>query len=128
MRFIRSTALLAAITFSMGAGAALAEGDATKGEKIFKKCKACHSTEEGKKKIGPSLFGIIGRTAGTVEGFKYSKAMVAYGESGVSWSSESLDEFLSGPKKVVKGTKMVFPGLKKPEDRANVIAYLDQFK
>ena len=94
---------------------------------VFKKCKACHTVEPGKKKIGPSLHGIIGKTAGTVEGFKYSKAMIAYGTAGTVWDDHTLSAYLEAPRKVVKGTKMAFPGLKKPEDRADVIAYLQQF-
>ena len=88
---------------------------------------SCHSLEEGKKKIGPSLYGVIGRTAGTAEGFTYSKAMKAYGESGVVWSAETLDPYLVAPRKVVVGTKMSFPGLQDEADRANVIAYLERF-
>jgi cytochrome c len=106
---------------------AWAEGDAEAGKTIFKKCGACHTLVEGKKKIGPSLYGVIGRTAGTAEGFTYSKAMKAYGASGVVWSAETLDPYLVAPRKVVKGTKMSFPGLKDEADRANVIAYLEQF-
>ena len=105
----------------------MAEGNPEAGKTIFKKCAACHTVVEGKKKIGPSLHGVIGRTAGTAEGFKYSKAMKAYGESGVVWSAETLDVYLVAPRKVVKGTKMSFPGLKNEADRANVIAYLEQF-
>jgi cytochrome c len=107
-------------------GSALAEGDAVAGKKIFRKCAACHTLEPGKKKVGPSLYGVIGRTAGTAEGFKFSKAMKAYGESGVVWSAETLDAFLTAPRKVVKGTRMGFPGLKMPRDRADVITYIEQ--
>ena len=96
-------------------------GDAAKGEKVYKKCKACHSLEAGKNKVGPSLAGIVGRDAGTVEGYKYSKAML---ESGVVWDEASLDAYLKKPKDFIKGTKMAFPGLKKDEQRADVIAYL----
>jgi cytochrome c len=100
---------------------ALAEGDAAAGEKVFKKCKACHSLEEGKKKVGPSLFGVIGKPAGGVEGFKYSKAMLA---SGLTWDDETLAKYLTRPKALVPKTKMSFAGLKKEADVANVIAYL----
>ena len=115
--------ILAAATWAP----AWAEGDPDAGKTIFKKCAACHTLIEGKKKIGPSLHGVIGRTAGTAEGFRYSKSMKAYGESGVVWSVETLDPYLVAPRKVVKGTKMSFPGLKNGVDRANVIAYLELF-
>lgn len=126
MKMTRPMALLCAALVVSGAGIAQA-GDAAKGEAIFKKCKACHTVEPGKKKIGPSLHGIIGMTAGIVEGFKYSKAMIGYGAAGTVWTEETLSAYLEAPRKVVKGTKMAFPGLKKPEDRADVIAYLAQF-
>lgn len=106
------------------ATAAVAAGDVSKGQKIFKKCAACHSLEAGKKKIGPSLHGVLGRTAGTAAGFKYSKAMKAYGQSGVVWNDETLDTYLTAPRTVVKGTRMAFPGLKKAQDRVDLIAYL----
>ena len=100
---------------------ALADGDAEAGAKVFKKCKACHSLEEGKKKVGPSLFGVTGSAAGAVEGFKYSKAMLA---SGLTWDDETLAKYLTKPRALVPKTKMSFAGLKKEDDVANVIAYL----
>lgn len=117
-------ALAVAMTIS---GAALAEDgpDADKGKKIFARCKACHTLEEGgPDRIGPNLHGVFGRTAGTKEGFTYSKAMVAKGEEGLVWSEETLTEYLRKPKAVVPGGSMSFPGLKKDEDLANLIAYL----
>jgi cytochrome c len=123
-----ATALLLLASLSVGIAApARAAGDSAKGEKIFKKCATCHSVEPGKKKIGPSLHGVIGRTAGAAEGYGYSKAMAAYGGSGVVWGEDTLEVYLEAPRNVVKGTKMAFPGLKKAEDRADVIAYLKQF-
>ena len=106
----------------------MAEGDAGAGENVFKKCKACHAVgDDAKNKSGPILNGIVGATAGAVEGFKYSKAIMAKNEEGFVWDEESLAEFLEKPKKYLPKTKMAFAGLKKEEDRANVIAYLAQF-
>ena len=115
--------LLIAGALALASQSALAAGDAAKGEKVYKKCKACHSLKAGKKKVGPSLAGIFGRTAGTVEGFKYSKAMKG---SGIVWDDKTMDEFLAKPKKVVPKTRMAFPGLKKEADRANLIAYMKE--
>ena len=103
------------------AGGAHAAGDAAKGKRGFNKCKACHSLKAGKKKVGPSLYGVFGAKAAMVKGFRYSKGMK---KSGIVWDEASLDKFLKKPRKFVKGTKMAFPGVKKKKDRANVIAYL----
>ncbi len=111
-----------ALMMAMSNGAAQA-GDATKGKKIFKKCKACHSLKAGKKKVGPSLHEIVGKAAASTKGFKYSKAMK---KSGATWDDATLDAFLAKPKKFMKGTKMSFSGLKKKKDRDNVIAYLKE--
>lgn len=96
-------------------------GDAAAGEKIFLQCKACHVLDEGVNRVGPSLHGIIGRTAGTVAGYNYSAANK---NSGITWTEEELFRYLEAPQKIIPGTKMAFAGLKKPQDRANVIAYL----
>ncbi|MDH3662638.1 MAG: cytochrome c family protein [Alphaproteobacteria bacterium] len=102
---------------------ASAEGDAAAGEKVFKKCKACHIIDKEKNRLGPHLIGIFGREAGSVDGFKYSKAMM---ESGVTWDETTLDEYLADPKGYIPKNKMAFVGLKKEDDRANVIAYLKE--
>ena len=115
-----SAALLALVLSSP----AVAAGDPAKGEKLFKKCAACHSLEEGKKKVGPSLYKIFGAAPGQVAKFRYSKGMVEYGKTGAVWDEETLDAWLTKPKNVVKRTKMAFPGFKKAQDRADVIAYL----
>ena len=95
------------------------------GEKVFKKCKACHQVGDGaKNKSGPHLNGLYGRAAGQVDGFKYSKAMK---DSGIIWDEASLSEFLTKPKAYLKGTKMSFSGLKKEADRAAIAAYLSSF-
>ena len=105
------------------AAAAHADGDAVKGKKVFAKCMACHTLEAGKNKVGPSLHGIIGRKSGSVEGFTYSDAMK---NSNLTWDEATLDKYLTNPKAEVAGNKMAFPGLPKPDDRANVIAYLKE--
>jgi len=101
------------------------DGDAAKGEKVFKKCKACHAVGEGaKNKVGPILTGIVGSAAGLNPDFKYSKAMKAAAEEGLVWDNENLIAYLTKPKDFLKGTKMSFAGLKKEEDIANVLAYI----
>jgi len=123
MRRSNLIAALAAGVFTLASHQALAGADLAKGEKLFKRCKTCHSLEEGKKKVGPSLFGLFGRTAGSVEGYKYSKAMK---ESGIVWDEETLDAFLTKPKDLVPKTKMSFPGFKNEQDRIDIIAYLKE--
>jgi cytochrome c len=103
--------------------AALAQGDAEQGEKVFNKCKACHFADQEKNKIGPTLVGVFGRPAGSVEGFKYSDAMK---ESGITWDEATIDEYIANPKKVVPKGKMAFAGLPEEQDRADVIAYLKE--
>lgn len=96
-------------------------GDAAKGEKIFGQCKTCHVAEKGVNRVGPSLWAVVGRTAGSIANYKYSPANK---NSGLVWSDSQLFTYLEAPQKVVPGTKMAFAGLKKPQDRADVIAYL----
>ena len=95
--------------------------DPIKGQKVFKKCVACHSLQEGKNKMGPTLYNLLGRKAGSVEGYKYSKAMK---NSDVVWDEESLDKFLTKPRKFIKKTKMSFRGIKKKSLRDDIISYL----
>lgn len=102
----------------------LKTADAAAGEKTAKVCVACHSfADSGANKVGPGLWEVVNRKPGSHEGFKYSDAMVAFGESH-SWDYATLDAYLTNPKAEVPGNKMAFAGLKKPDDRANVIAYL----
>ena len=103
-------------------GGALA-GDAAKGEKVYRKCKACHALEPGKNKIGPTMHGVFGRTAGSVEGFKYSKAMK---ESGIVWDETTIAAYLADPKGYIPKNRMAFAGLKKEKDRDDLIAYLKE--
>jgi len=106
------------ISVAMTAGVSAHAAD---GEKVYKKCKACHKF--GKNSVGPDLTGIVGRQVGTVN-FKFSKAFKAKSEEGLMWTEENLDAFLKKPRSFIKKTKMAFAGLKKEEDRKAVIEYL----
>lgn len=122
------TCLATAVGLALAAPA-LADGDAAAGEKVFRKCQACHAVGDGaKNKVGPALNGIVGAPAAQVEGFKYSKSMVEHAEGGLVWDEETLTAYLTKPKEVVPKTKMSFAGLRKEDDVANVIAYLETFQ
>ena len=99
--------------------------DPVKGKKVFRKCVSCHSLQEGKNKMGPALYNLLERKAGTVEGYKYSKAMK---NSGVVWDEESLDKFLTKPRKFIKRTKMSFRGIKKKSLRDALISFFKQLQ
>jgi len=114
----------AAVLLSVFASPALAEGDPAKGAKVFRKCKACHVVDEEKNRVGPHLVGIIDRPVATVDGFKYSKAMVEFGADGQVWDIDTLTVYLKKPKDLIKKTSMAFVGLKKDKDIENIIAYL----
>ena len=102
----------------------MAMGDVVSGEKIFKKCAACHSIlKGGKNKIGPALYNVVGRQVGAVNDYKYSKALAKYEKE---WTFEELNGFLLKPAKYIKGTKMAYAGLRKEKDRASIIKYLNQ--
>ena len=104
--------------------ALMALGDLTTGEKVFKKCAACHSINKGgKNNIGPALYNVVGRNVGAISDYKYSKALSGYGKE---WTFEELNGYLIKPAKWIKGTKMAFAGLRKEKDRASVILYLNQ--
>ncbi len=114
------SACAASILLLMGSGA-LAAGDVAKGKKVANKCKACHTMNEGgKNKLGPNLYGILGKTAGKVPGYKYSKAMKS---SSVVWDESNCRDFVKKRKSVIKGTKMSFRGIKKAAQRADLVAY-----
>ena len=104
--------------------ALMAMGDLTTGEKVFKKCAACHSiVKGGKNNIGPALYNVVGRKVGAIDDYKYSKALAGYEKE---WTFEELNGYLIKPAKWIKGTKMAFAGLRKEKDRASVILYLNK--
>ena len=118
--------LLASLALLIAAStSAFAEdGDAVAGARVFNKCAACHIAEEPKNKIGPHLVGIVDRPIASIENCKYSKAMVAFADGDKAWSEELLREYLVAPRAIVKGTRMEFVGIKKPQDLDNLLAYL----
>ena len=119
-----STASSETVEEKIDISALMAMGDLTHGEKIFKKCAACHSiVKGGKNNIGPALYNVVGRQIGVVDNYKYSKALSGYGKK---WTFEELNGYLIKPAKWIKGTKMAFAGLRKEKDRASVILYLNQ--
>jgi cytochrome c len=113
----------AALLTLAGSSVSAQEGDPAAGAKVFNKCRACHVVDEDKNRVGPYLHGVIGRPAGTAEGFKYSDAMK---NSGIVWNEETIAEYIADPKAFVPGNRMAFPGLKKEEDIKNLIAYLKE--
>ena len=122
MRHVFSAAVALAV---LAAGATAARADADAGKQVFKKCHACHNVGEGAKNaVGPELNGVVGRKAGTVEGYNYSDANKS---SGITWDVATLKVYLKNPKEKVPGTKMAFTGLPKEQDIDDVIAYLSTF-
>ena len=121
---IASSSTTTATEEKVDIAALMAMGDIASGEKIFKKCAACHSIiKGGKNAIGPALYNVVGRKVGSVEDYKYSKALAAYEKE---WTLEELNGYLTKPAKWIKGTKMAFAGLRKEADRASVIKYLNE--
>ena len=123
-----SLAALAAAWIAAGLAPAAGQslGDATRGADLFKnECSACHQVGIGaENRVGPRLTGVFGRRAGSVEGFKYSKSISRMGADGLEWHVETLDAYLTNPKTLVSGTRMNYPGLAEPADRAAILAYL----
>ncbi len=129
MRIVRNSIFAGGLTLLGTLGLSsevLAAGDATKGADVYKRCAICHNAENGGgNRIGPNLFGVVGRPAGSVAGYSYSTAMKG---SGITWTNEALAEYVTNPKKKVPGDKMSFPGLSDPNQVADLIAYLDTLK
>ena len=123
-QLISNTSQVAEVEEKIDISAVMTLGDIASGEKIFKKCAACHSINKGgKNKIGPALYNVVGRTVGGVNDYKYSKALASYGKE---WTFEELNGFLKKPASYLKGTKMSYAGLRKEKDRASIIKYLNQ--
>jgi cytochrome c len=124
MRFVASFLTLALLLQFAGSGSVRA-ADVDAGKADFKKCALCHTTEAGKNKVGPSLFGVVGRKAASLEGYNYSEAMKKYDHD---WDPKTLDTYLADPRAAVPGTKMIFPGIKDEKERQDVIGYLETLK
>ena len=119
-----SSSTITTVKEEVDIAALMAMGDITLGEKVFKKCAACHSiVKGGKNNIGPALYNVVGRKTGGVTDYKYSKALASFNKE---WTFEELNGYLIKPAKWIKGTKMAFAGLRKEKDRASVIKYLNQ--
>lgn len=123
--FVMSALATAALSSAAAFSAAHAEGDAAAGKTVFMKCMVCHSPAQGKNVVGPSLFGIVGRASASVPNFNYSDAMKAANKT---WDEATLDVYLTNPKALVPGTKMLFAGMPDANDRANLIAFLATLK
>lgn len=102
--------------------------DLARGEQLFKECLKCHTIAPGQVKIGPSLAGVVGRQPGSIPAFGYSQDMINFGASGIVWNEDNLDQFLTRPRSMIAGTKMVFQGFRKQADRDDLIAYLSTIR
>lgn len=121
---MKKAAILAAAALAAMSGIAYADGDAAKGAKIFNKCKACHVADAATNRVGPHLKGVIGRKIASVEGYAYSDDMKAFGAARNVWDDATFLEYITDPKKDVPHTKMAFPGIKKEDERADLLAFL----
>ena len=127
-RVCRATLLAAFMAMGALGSAAAQEGNAEEGAEVFKKCRACHDVgPDAKNKVGPLLNGILGRKAGTIDGFAYSDANKAAGAKGLVWTDDVMLKYLENPLSYMPGTKMAFAGLKDAQDRKDLIAYLKKF-
>jgi cytochrome c len=115
--------LIGSIALLAATGAARADGDPARGEKRFEECATCHTVERGVNNVGPSLFGVLARTAGEIADFRYSPALK---KSGITWTPQTLDTFIADPQKEIPGNRMPFAGMPDAADRADLIAYLQK--
>jgi cytochrome c len=122
-RFALAIGLFALFGLVSGATSAWA-GDPAAGQRAFNKCRACHVADRETNRVGPHLVGIVGRAAGSVDGFKYSDAMLAAAAAGLAWDAATIAAYLKDPKGFIPGNRMIFPGLKDDTEIANLIAYL----
>ena len=120
---MRAMPMLAAIAFAAGSHGALADGDAARGEQKFADCVACHSLQNGVNNVGPSLHGVFGRKAGEIADYRYSPALK---RSGITWTAQTLDEFIADPQKLVPANRMPYAGMTDAADRADLIVYLEK--
>lgn len=123
---LKATAVATAVAITTFMAPAAMAADAKAGKKVFRQCRACHVVDAETNRVGPHLNGVVGRTAGMVEGFRYSDAMKGAGEGGLVWTEENIAAYLMDPKGFVKGNRMAFRGLRKAEDATNVIAYIKE--
>jgi cytochrome c len=122
---ISMSSLILVVLLGLVAIRPAAADDVEGGKTAFKKCALCHTTEAGKNKVGPSLFGVVGRKAASLDGYNYSEGMKKFDHT---WDPQTLDTYLADPRAVVPGTKMIFPGIKDKTERDDVIAYLETLK
>ena len=120
---MRAFLFLAAVALIAAPHAALADGDAARGEQKFTDCAACHAVENGVNNVGPSLHGVFGRKAGEIADYRYSPALK---RSGITWTAQTLDQFIADPQKVVPANRMPYAGMTDASDRADLIAYLQK--
>lgn len=123
MKQMMPTALAAIALVVTGSAMAQSAGDPVRGKSVYARCAACHDLNTGATRLGPSLKGVVGRTSGTMPNFNYSQALK---DKAVVWDANTLDAFLAGPSKYVPGNRMAFPPLANPQDRADLIAFLQQ--
>lgn len=119
----------AALLLGLGTAAPAAAQDAAAGQRVFNQCRACHTVDQGGRNgVGPNLHGVVGRRAASVEGFRYSANMRQLAEGGLTWTTDNLQRYLANPKDLVPQGSMAFAGLRNPQQRNDVIAYLETLK